>query len=92
MLDYGRKMDLEELRTAMDNASSTPEREHYERIAHRILTESAPIQSLRDELIRAFRARDMFRVKAIQHHIQTIKMEESYGKSWGNDRGEKRIR
>lgn len=88
-LDYGRKMDLEELQKAIAGARSLREREHYEKIAFRIMNESAPVQSLRTDLISAFRAKDMHRVKAIEHHIQQIKLNESYGKSWGNNNGNK---
>jgi hypothetical protein len=88
-MDYGRKMDLEELALAIDRASSVGEREHLERLAYRITHESAPIQSLRERLLLAFRARDMGTVKRIQAHIHAIKMEETYGKSWGSDKGNK---
>lgn len=86
-MDQGRKFDLQELAQAIDKAKSVREKEHYQAIAYRIATESAPIQSLRDELIRAFRARDMTKVKKIQEHIQYIKMGETYGKSWGSMKG-----
>lgn len=82
-------MDLEQLAEAIDNARSTKEREYYEQMAYRITHESAPIQSLRNEMIKAFRGRDMARVKKIQEHIQNIRMSETYGHSWGNNRGER---
>lgn len=90
-LDHGRKFDLEELAGAIDKAKTVQEREHYERIAYRICNESAPIQSLRSELLRAFRARDIYRVKAIENHIHKIRMDETYGKSWGQNKGERQI-
>jgi len=90
-LDYGRKMDLEELDKAIEGARSIGEREYYQKIAYQIMSESAPIQSLRTELIKAFRGRDIERVKRIQEHIQRIKLEESYGHSWGNNKGNRRL-
>ena len=90
-MDYGRQNDLEELANAIDGARSTQEREYYEKLVYRIMQESAPIRSLREELIKAFRARDMNRVKRIQEHIQKVRMDETYGKSWGNNKGEKKL-
>lgn len=88
-LDYGRKMDLEELTKAMANAQTISEKEYYEKIAHSIVNESTEIRSLREELIGAMRAKDFSRVKRIREHIQYVKLNETRGTSWGNLRGNK---
>lgn len=90
-LDYGRKMDLEELSRAMQKANSVSEREHYEKIMWRIMGESQPIRSLRNELIKAMRAGDIRKIKRIEKHIHYIRSEETYGKSWGSNKGNRNV-
>ena len=87
-LDFGRKNDLEMLAEAMKNARSTSEKEHYEKIAHRIVTESTEIGVLRADLIQAVRASDKRAIRMIEARIQKIRQDETYGKSWGNNKGE----
>jgi hypothetical protein len=86
-MDQGREYDLIELSKAMDNARTVGEREHYERIAYKIMNESTKVQSLREKLIKSFRARDMTSFRAAQEEIQYWKQQETYGKSWGNNKG-----
>lgn len=86
-MDITRIDDLEELAKGMDEAESRQEKEKYEKIAYKIMHESAPIVSLRQELLKAFRARDMYRVNQIQQHIMRVKQDETYGQSTGNYKG-----
>lgn len=88
MLDYGRKMDLSDIAKAIDGARTVQEKERYEQLAYRITRESAPIQSLRDAMLKAFRVRDMGTVRRIEEHIQHVRRQETYGKSWGNNKAE----
>lgn len=90
-MDLGRKYDLEELAEAIDKARSTSEREYYERIAYSIMHESTKITSLREKLMRAFRARDMYAYKAAQAEIQYWKQKETNGASWGSLKGNQRL-
>lgn len=91
MTDWTRKFDLEELASARRNANSQAEREHYERIADRIIRESAPIKSLREKLMLAVRANDVRAVKRIEAHIHAIRLDETNGKSWGNNKGNRKV-
>jgi hypothetical protein len=90
-LDYGRKMDLEELAKAMENARSQSEREHYERIAHKIINESTEIKYLRHHLIGAMRENDVRGIRVITGRIQEQRMRETNGTSWGNNRNERKL-
>lgn len=89
-MDAGRKFDLEEITRAIKRARTINEREYYERIGHRLINESAPIRSLREELIRCMRANDIPKIRRIQQHIQYIRANETNGASWGNDKGNKK--
>ena len=91
MIDKGRQFDLEELMKAKQNAKSASEREHYDRIMYRIINQSTAVASLRNELIGALRVRDMAKVKRLQQHIQRVRLEETRGTSWGQNKGEKRV-
>lgn len=88
-MDYGRKLDLLDLAKAKENAKTVTDKERLDKLAYRIAHESAPIQSLRDELIRSFRAKDYNKMKRVQEHIHNVRLNETYGKSWGSNRGEK---
>jgi len=90
-IDYGRKMDLEELADAMKDAKSTSEREHYERIAYRILSESPEIKYWRQKLIMASRHNDLKAIDKIVQRMQNIRQHETYGKSWGNQKGNESV-
>jgi hypothetical protein len=83
MVDNTRFDDLEEIAGALDNAKSRFEKDRLEKLAYKIMHESAPIVSLRQELVKAFRARDIHRVKQIQGHIHRVKQDETYGHSTG---------
>lgn len=86
-MDYTRKHDLEELSKALDNAKSRAEKEYYEKMVWRLVGESMPIRSLREDLLKAVRAGDRRAVDRITLHIQRIRLEETNGHSWGNNRG-----
>lgn len=90
-IDKSREFDLEELAKAKQNAKSAAEREHYEKIMYRIVTQSTEISSLRTELIGALKVNDNAKVKRIQQHIQAVRLEETRGASWGQNKGEGKI-
>ena len=90
-MDAGRKFDLEEIAQGIKNARSQSERAHYERLGYRIINESAPLRSLRGELIQCMRSNDVPKIRRIQQHIQYIRAEETGGASWGNDKGNRRL-
>lgn len=88
-LDYGRKLDLEELTIAIREAKSSSAREYYNRIMYKIVNESTNIRSLRNNLIKAMRIGDINLVRRFENQIQLTKLEETKGKSWGNNKLEK---
>lgn len=91
-LDYGRQQDLEELAKAIKTARSNSEREHFERIAYRLLNESPAIRYLREELIKATRSgADNYDIQKIIRRIWVVRQDETYGKSWGNSKGNKMV-
>ena len=90
-LDYGRQQDLEMLAEGIKNARSVAEKQHYEKIVYRIINESTRVKSLRDELIRAFRVKDMAKVKRIQDQMHKIRLDETRGSSWGQNKGENKL-
>lgn len=92
MVDQTRTHDLDDLAQAMKKASSSGERQHLERIMYSILNTSVPVQSLRLDLVRAIRSGDINRVRYIQNHIHNIRMNETNGRSYGNQKGEKNVR
>ena len=90
-IDYGRKFDLEELAESLAAAKSSSEREYFERIIYRILSESDAIRYLREELIKAARVGDRRAVHKINLRIQQVRLNETNGYSWGNNRGNKNV-
>lgn len=90
-IDYGRQKDLEELTEAMQNARTTGERTHYEKIAYRILNESPKIRYLREQLIQSTRAGDNNSSKKILLKIQYARQQETNGASWGNNKGNRYV-
>lgn len=90
-MDHTRKYDLEQLSEAIKEAKSRAEVAYYEKLAWRIMGESEPIRALRHDLMMAMRAGDLRAVKKIELHIQHIRQNETYGKSWGNNRGNKNV-
>lgn len=91
-MDYGRKQDLEMLAQGIKEARSVAERQHYEKIAYQIMNQSTTITSLRNELIAAFRKKDLGKVKRLQDHINAVRLDETRGTSWGQNKAEARIR
>lgn len=90
-IDQGRNSDLEELSRGMKNAKSVAERQHYQKLAFRLVNESTKVTSLRRDMIAAFRASDTNKVKRIQMQIQHARLEETSGASWGSNRGQRKI-
>lgn len=88
MVDWTRKADLEMLSDAMKNARTTNERERFEKMAYQMIHASAPIQSLREELVKAVSIGDKDRIGKIQRHIHAVRMEETNGHSFGNVKAE----
>ena len=91
MIDYGRQTDLEDLAEGIKNARNVAEREYLEKIMYRIVNQSTEVSSLRNELIGAMRIKDVNKIKRIQLHLQALKLEETRGASWGQNKAEKRI-
>lgn len=82
-MDYGRKNDLEDLAKLLQRGDlSTRARAEIEETMHKIANQSAPITSLRERLIRATRAGDVGEIRKIQHHIQKVRQDETYGREW----------
>lgn len=90
-LDYGRQQDLIELTAAMRAAKTVREKEYLEQIAYRITNQTTTISSLRQELMGAFRAKDLGKVRRLQEHIHRVRLEETRGASWGNNRGNRNV-
>lgn len=89
--DYSRRVDLIELTQAIRNARSHAEKEALEKVMHRIVNESTQVRSLRNELLDAIRHNDRGKVKRVQAHLHSIRLNETAGTSWGNDKGERKI-
>lgn len=88
-MDQSRKFDLEEVAQAIENARSNAEREYYEKIIYKITGTSDAVFYWRNELIKAIRSEDKRRKTYCIEKIQRIRQDETYGKSWGSDRGNK---
>lgn len=89
-LDYGRLQDLEDLTKAIKEAGSQAQKDHLKAIMERILSQSVTVSSLRNDLIRASRVGDERTVKRLVDHIQRVRMEETAGHSWGNNKGNRK--
>lgn len=89
-MDGSRKFDLAEVTQARTQARSTAEREYLDHLLYRLINESTQVSSLRHELIAATRAGDLAKVKRVQAHINYVRAEETSGKSWGNDRSNRK--
>jgi hypothetical protein len=87
-MDWTREPDLELLAEAMQTARTVRERERYEKMAYKMIHASAPIKSLREDLVQAVKHGDVPRIKRIQHHINVIRHQETNGQSFGNVKGE----
>lgn len=90
-IDTGRQYDLEDLDKLIKESKTVGEKERYEKQAYKIMNQSTTITSLRNEMIQAFRARDMGKVRRIRLHIQAARLDETRGTSWGNDKAERAI-
>lgn len=91
MIDKSREFDLEELAKAKKNAKTSAEREYYDKMMYRIINQSTTITSLRNALIGALRVNDVGKVKRIQQHIQAVRLEETRGASWGQNKQENKL-
>lgn len=80
MTDRTRLDDLEILSKELERANTEHDRRDIQEAINRIMRTSVPIQSLRDDLVRATRARDHRQVKKIVAHINYIRQNETYGK------------
>lgn len=90
-MDKGREYDLEELALMMENARTPSEKDYYKRIMYSILNQSDDIRYWREELIKAARAKDTRRMSYVVEKIQYVRQNETYGKSWGNQKGERNV-
>jgi uncharacterized coiled-coil DUF342 family protein len=82
-MDRTRKYDLEQLSEMLKDPRTSPRaRREIEETMHKIINTSAPIRSLREELVNATRGGDVLRIRKIQQHIQAIRMDETNGKEF----------
>lgn len=79
-LDAGRKFDLEELNEARQKAPNRFWRDHYEKKMYGVLAENGNVRSLREKLIGAIRHNDRREVAKVQHEIQRINLNKTYGR------------
>lgn len=86
-----RKFDLEEIAEAIKNARSTGEREYYQRLLHKLLSESEDVKYWRENLVRAIRANDRRAIHKINLIIQDLRLRETNGRSWGNNQGNRMV-
>ena len=78
-LDNGRKTDLEDIYLQIKNARSLSEREHWERLADKILRESGATRTLREKMLQAVRADDRRAVHYYSQQLIRLQEEESHG-------------
>ena len=86
-IDYTREHDLEDLTRAMEKAKTNAEKQHYEKIMFRVLGESDDIKYWREQLLRAVRINDHRRKSYVIAEIQKVRLNETSGHSWGNNKG-----
>lgn len=65
-----RKHDLEELGKARESATTTQQREHYDKISAKIRNESYVIRENREKLVQAVRNSDARAVRYFQEEIR----------------------
>jgi hypothetical protein len=83
LMDRTRKFDLEQLSEMLNDPRTSPRvRREIEETIHKLVNTSAPIQSLREELINATRGGDVPRIRKIQEHIHAIRMQETNGREF----------
>lgn len=80
MTDRTRKFDLEYLAEQRKKARTAREIEEIDRTIYKLVRTSAPIQSLREELMKAARGGDVLRMRKIQEHIHRVRQEETNGR------------
>lgn len=82
-MDESRHYDLEELSQMLnDPHRSKQAKREIEETMYKIVHTSAPIRSLREELIKATRGGDVPRIRKIQAHIHAIRQEETNGREF----------
>lgn len=91
MSDYTRRSDIEMLEEAIEKARSASEREHYEKILHKILSESDNLRYWRENLMKAIRVGDRKAITKINLIIQEIRLRETNGRSWGNTKNNRMV-
>ena len=80
-MDRTRKFDLEYLSKELQRGGLTSrERREIEETMYKIINTSAPLQSLREELINAARGGDVDRLRKVQAHIHRVRQEETNGR------------
>jgi hypothetical protein len=78
-LDYGRKNDLEEIYLHIKEARSSGEREHWERLASKILRESGATRELREKMLKAVRTGDRWAVRSFSNQLERLQERELNG-------------
>lgn len=78
-LDYGRKLDLEDLHKEYKKASPNKKRD-IERIMHGIKTQSKAETNTRETLIKAMRGGDHRAMKGLRHKLRAIKQKRTNNK------------
>lgn len=79
-MDYGRQHDLEILTNEYEKAPYQHDKDEILGVMKRIMRTSVPINSLREDLLKATRVGDRPAVKRIIAHIQKIRQDETYGR------------
>jgi len=89
--DAMRKRDLEELAEGVEHARTQGERDYYKRIMFGILNETEDILYWREELLRAVRVNEKERKNYCIEKIQRIKQDQTAGKTWGSNKGNRYV-
>ena len=83
MIDRTRKFDLEELSKMLKESwRSRQNIREIEETIYKLAHTSAPIQSLREELVRATKGGDIDRIRKRQAHIHAIRQGETNGREF----------
>lgn len=92
-IDYSRKFDLEELSEAIEKSRTAGERDYYKRIMYSILkdSENEDLFYWRNELMKAINTNSKERKLYCIRQIQYIKQNESGGKFWGSNKGNRNV-
>jgi hypothetical protein len=81
-MDGSRRYDLEELSKMLKGNPTRQARREIEETIYKIAHTSAPINSLRERLIKATRGGDVIEIRKIQAHIHAIRQQETNGKEF----------